>query len=60
MSKVYIYRFGSHRDHVAEDRLQWKGRRCTVLARGGMNSVLVQFENGERLCTSRNAIRRAE
>lgn len=34
-------------------------RRCRVVARGTMNSVLVEFENGERVVTSRNAVRKA-
>lgn len=34
------------------------GLRCRVLARGGMNSVLIQFENGVRCVCSRYAIRR--
>lgn len=35
-----------------------KGRRCRVAARGGMNSVLVEFEDGFRVVTSRHAVRR--
>jgi len=34
------------------------GRLCRVLARGSMNSCLIEFENGERVVTSRNALRR--
>lgn len=33
-------------------------RRCRVVARGSMNSVLIEFENGQREVVSRNAIRR--
>lgn len=33
-------------------------RRCEVLARGGMNSALVEFENGQKELISRNALRR--
>lgn len=46
-------------------RLPWpqptdrKGQRCRVLARGRMNSVLVEFEDDERRVTSRYAVRRA-
>ena len=36
-----------------------KGERCAVLARGGMNSALVEFEDGYRVVTSRNGLRRA-
>jgi hypothetical protein len=35
-----------------------KGRRCVVLARGAMASVLVEFlDTGERVVTSRRALR---
>ena len=37
-----------------------KGQRCRVIARGRMNSVLVEFEDGFRVVTSRYAIRRAK
>ena len=35
-----------------------KGNACRVLARGRMNSVLVEFEDGFRVVTSRHAVRR--
>lgn len=34
-----------------------KGRRCRVLARGRMNSILVEFGDGFKVITSRFAIR---
>lgn len=34
-------------------------RACRVVARGRMNSVLVEFENGEKAVVSRYAVRRA-
>jgi hypothetical protein len=37
-----------------------KGQRCRVLTSGGMNSVLVEFEDGWRVITSRWAVRRAK
>lgn len=37
-----------------------KGEPCRVLARGRMNSALVEFEDGFRVVTSRNAIRRRQ
>lgn len=41
-------------------RLPWMfGRRCRVLARGKMNSCLVEFACGWRVVTSRNYIRKA-
>jgi DNA polymerase I-like protein with 3'-5' exonuclease and polymerase domains len=35
-----------------------KGQRCRVLIWGGMNSALVEFEDGHKVNTSRNALRR--
>jgi hypothetical protein len=35
------------------------GQRCRVLARGNMNSALLEFEDGFRTVASRNAIRKA-
>ena len=41
-------------------RAQLVGRRCVVLARGRMNTILVQFlDTGERVTTSRYAVKRA-
>lgn len=34
-----------------------KGQACRVLARGSMNTVLVEFEDGYRVTTSRFAVR---
>lgn len=45
----YIYRW---------DRQGRRGQPCRVLARGTMNSCLVEFADGYRMVTSRNAIRR--
>jgi hypothetical protein len=36
-----------------------KGQRCRVLARGAMNSALVEFEDGTKHIASRNGIRKA-
>lgn len=36
-----------------------KGEPCRVLARGKMNSCLVEFADGHRVITSRHAVRRA-
>ncbi len=35
-----------------------KGQRCRVLARGRMNTIAVQFEDGYAVTTSRFAVRR--
>lgn len=37
-----------------------KGKPCRVVARGKMNSILVEFEDGFRVVTSRYAVRRAQ
>jgi len=36
-----------------------RGQRCRVIAQGRLNSVLVEFEDGFRVVTSRYAVRRA-
>lgn len=48
-------------DHVWHWRCRLphrKGSRCRVLARGSLNSVAVQFEDGHLVITSRYAVRR--
>lgn len=42
------------------NRMDRKGQRCAVLARGKMNSCLVKFADGFTAITSRNAIRRVD
>lgn len=39
---------------------QYKNTPCRVLARGKMNSCLVEFHDGRRAITSRNAVRRVK
>lgn len=39
--------------------LNRKGQRCRVVARGALNSILVEFEDGWRCITSRYAVREA-
>jgi hypothetical protein len=36
-----------------------KGQACRILARGKMNSILVEFEDGYKVVTSRYAVRKA-
>ncbi len=36
------------------------GKRCRVVARGKMNSALIEFEDGTREIVSRNALRKVE
>ena len=35
-----------------------KGRKCRILAAAKMNSILIEFEDGQRECVSRRAVRR--
>lgn len=42
----------------AWNRMGRKGQRCRVLVRGKMNSCLVEFEDGFKAVTSRNALRK--
>lgn len=37
-----------------------KGQRCRVLVRGRMNSILVEFEDGYKVVTSRYAVRKKQ
>ena len=34
------------------------GQACRLLARGAMNTILVEFEDGYRVSTSRNYVKR--
>lgn len=47
----YVYRW---------DRCGRKGQRCRVFARGTMNSVGLEFEDGFRMVTSGNALRKVK
>lgn len=50
----------THTYRWAKYRPDWKGRACLVLARGAKNSVLIEFEGGEKAVTSRWAVRKIE
>ncbi len=39
-------------------RMDRKGQFCRVICRGTMNSCLLEFEDGFRAVTSRNALRK--
>jgi hypothetical protein len=41
-----------------EKRATLYGRRCRVVVRGRMNSILIEFEDGQREVVSRYALRR--
>jgi len=51
--QLYTYLWGNN-----PVRAKMKGRTCRVLCRGKMNSCMLEFENGDRTVTSRNAIRK--
>jgi hypothetical protein len=55
----YIWHWGPHPDKPWMTQLDRKGQRCRVLARGSMNSALLEFEDGFRTVASRNGLRRA-
>lgn len=55
MSKEYPYVW-----RVRTRLAHRKGQSCRVLIRGGMNSALVEFEDGFRCVTSRNYFRKAK
>jgi len=50
---MYIYTWGNN-----EKRKTLKGRRCRIIRCGKINSVMIEFEDGSREITSRNAIRK--
>ncbi len=54
-SRPYLFVWGNN-----DVRRDYKGRFCRVVSRGGMSSVLVEFENGERILTSKRALRKVE
>jgi len=52
--RIYVYGWGNN-----PRRRALQGRRCRILARGRMSTVLVEFlDNGERVTTSLRALRR--
>ncbi len=51
----YPYRF-AWKNNPKRARLY--GQRCRVITRGKRNSALVEFEDGERVVISRNALRK--
>ena len=53
----YIWAWGTCQGKYPEIGKR-KGRPCRMLARGSMNSALVEFEDGKRFVCSRNGLRR--
>ena len=52
---THMYRWGNN-----PKRATMKGRKCHILATLRMGSCVVEFENGQRECTSRRALRKVE
>jgi len=44
----------------AWNRIGRKGQLCRVICRGTMNSCLLEFEDGYKAVTSRNALRKVK
>jgi len=55
MDQMYTYRWKNN-----PRRAELFGRQCKILTRGGMGTVLVEFENGERVTTAGRALKRIE
>ncbi len=53
MSERYLFRWKNN-----PRRAELFGRCCRILERGSQNTVLVEFENGERVTTSGRALKR--
>lgn len=47
----HIYRWGNN-----EKRKLLKGRRCSIIARGKKNSIMIEFENGQREIVSLRSV----
>lgn len=53
MTYPYVYRW---RNNAV--RAQWYGKRVRLIASGKMGTVLIEREDGERITTSRRALRK--
>lgn len=53
-SSEWIYSWSNN-----DKRAALKGRPCRILIKGKMNSVLVEFEDGERVVTSIRALKKS-
>lgn len=56
---VYAFRTGPPAGCPNPVRAALYGRRCRVVCKGQMNSVLLEFEDGARVVASLNAVRKA-
>lgn len=56
----YIWRWGKSKwAPFGYPLAEYKGARCRVLARGKLNSCLLEFEDGFKTITSRNGLKKA-
>lgn len=55
---LYVYSWGPRFRVPGMAVLDRKGQECTLVARGAMNSALVEFEDGHLAVISRNALRK--
>lgn len=51
----YVFAWGNNPVRAA-----LKGRRCRIVASGAMSTVMIEFQDGQRVTTSRRALRRAD
>jgi hypothetical protein len=54
---MYLWRWGTCGGKYPEIGKR-KGTRCRLIARGKLNSCVVEFEDGARFVTSRNGLQR--
>lgn len=52
---THVYAWGNN-----PVRAKLRGRRCMVVVAGRMGSVLLEFEDGTRVVTSKRGIRKVE
>jgi len=62
MDYEYVYSWGPRLKQWPKSspllQLDRKGEHCRVLARGALNSALIEFEDGAQAVVSRNALRK--
>jgi len=51
--EIYKYTWSNN-----SKRKTLKGRKCRIMARGRMNSIMIEFTDGQREVVSRWAVRR--
>ena len=53
MAFPYVYRWANNLE-----RAKCKGKRCRIVTRGAMNTVLLEFDDGFQMTSSGNALRK--